>query len=280
MCRVPQELVDAILNELDDDDNVPALRNCGLVCHNWLPSARSHLFRDITLDYEIPSETTDALEILKSSPEIALAIRSFEIAGDHRADSSLGEISKFLCSLTRLEELTLCAMDLYKATNSNVTTFVKSLAAVTPTVKIISIYAVTFHTFSCLSHILRAFPLLSCIDLSDVWLMDSSTASPLFHSLEGHIPRIKEICLSMCDAPAQMAEMLLDPERIYLEASEASDSISVFSFTKFGIFSYLKLIEGLGARIYHLNVSLGIFRVGFSAAEMCYGQLENLLNLN
>lgn len=275
MCRVPQELVDVILDYVDDD--IHALGNCGLVCHNWLPSARSHIFYEVELSYSRPSRVTSAVEILERSPEIALAVRSIRITADSQTESSLGEVSKILCSFTRLDELHLSCIAPHEETDSDLTTFVKSLAAVTPTVKVISMYAVSFNTFGCFSHFLRAFPLLSHLDLHTVSFPGNSAASPAFDSLEGHIPRIKIIHLSLCDAAAQMVEMLLDRDRIHLEAS---GSVALFCHIEPEVFPYLKLIENLGARIYNLELSLGTSIEGVSAAEMCHGQQDNVSNLN
>jgi len=45
---IPQELIDAFIDHLHDDDK--SLGNCGLVCKDWLPSSRFHLFDCLWLD--------------------------------------------------------------------------------------------------------------------------------------------------------------------------------------------------------------------------------------
>ncbi|KZP08268.1 hypothetical protein FIBSPDRAFT_840493, partial [Athelia psychrophila] len=44
---VPSEITDAIIDHLHAD--VASLEKCSLICKNWLPSARHHLFRAISL---------------------------------------------------------------------------------------------------------------------------------------------------------------------------------------------------------------------------------------
>ena len=45
--RIPQEIIDEILNRLAADSDRWSLRECALVSKSWLPSCRRHLFRAI-----------------------------------------------------------------------------------------------------------------------------------------------------------------------------------------------------------------------------------------
>ncbi|KAJ7204952.1 hypothetical protein GGX14DRAFT_397879 [Mycena pura] len=57
--RIPQELCEKVLAcltvkydpalDVDDQDRYFTLRQCALVCKDWLPSARSHIFREVDL---------------------------------------------------------------------------------------------------------------------------------------------------------------------------------------------------------------------------------------
>ncbi|KAJ7162978.1 hypothetical protein C8R46DRAFT_999382 [Mycena filopes] len=47
MLDLPQELIDRIIDELHDDWH--SLAACGLVCWEWVPASRFHLFSEITL---------------------------------------------------------------------------------------------------------------------------------------------------------------------------------------------------------------------------------------
>lgn len=82
--RLPQELVDHIVDHLHDDPIT--LNSCSLVCHAWLPTSRLHLFAKISLKvtpaagHLAPSELCKRLHrILTSSPSIICYIRELEV---------------------------------------------------------------------------------------------------------------------------------------------------------------------------------------------------------
>ncbi|KAF8149395.1 hypothetical protein B0H34DRAFT_733595 [Crassisporium funariophilum] len=83
--RLPQELIDHILDHLHDDS--VALNNCALVCQAWLPTSRLHLFSKISLKATsphngpaVPQERCKRLHaLLVRSPEIIYNIRELEI---------------------------------------------------------------------------------------------------------------------------------------------------------------------------------------------------------
>jgi hypothetical protein len=45
--RVPQEIIDEILDHLALDSDFESLRSCALVSKSWVPSCRRHLFHTI-----------------------------------------------------------------------------------------------------------------------------------------------------------------------------------------------------------------------------------------
>lgn len=82
--RLPQELVDHIVDHLHDDPLT--LNSCSLVCHAWLPTSRLHLFSKISLKvtpaagHPTPSELCKRLHcLLTSSPTIICFIRELEV---------------------------------------------------------------------------------------------------------------------------------------------------------------------------------------------------------
>lgn len=83
--RLPQELVDAILDYLHDENKT--MRSCALVCHAWLPSSRNHLFAKICLKatspqtgIAVPQERCERLyKLLQRVPAIIPCIRELEI---------------------------------------------------------------------------------------------------------------------------------------------------------------------------------------------------------
>ncbi|KAK7439788.1 hypothetical protein VKT23_017363 [Stygiomarasmius scandens] len=48
--ELPQELIDIII-DYAAQTSVPTLKSCSLVCHAWLPRARAHIFREISLPF-------------------------------------------------------------------------------------------------------------------------------------------------------------------------------------------------------------------------------------
>ena len=83
--RLPQELVDAILDYLHDENKT--MQSCALVCHAWLPSSRNHLFAKICLKatspqtgLAVPQERCERLyKLLQRAPAIIPCIRELEI---------------------------------------------------------------------------------------------------------------------------------------------------------------------------------------------------------
>ena len=83
--RLPQELVDHIIDHLHDDP--AALSNCARVCQAWLPTSRLHFFAKISLKAAsahngpaVPQERCKQLHAaLSRSPEIIYNIRELEI---------------------------------------------------------------------------------------------------------------------------------------------------------------------------------------------------------
>lgn len=83
--RLPQELVDHIIDHLNDD--LVSLRKCALVCQAWLPASRYHLFAKVSLKATSPQQEPSLLQerckrlhgVLVRSPEIICNIREVEI---------------------------------------------------------------------------------------------------------------------------------------------------------------------------------------------------------
>lgn len=73
--RLPSELTDRILDFLHDDRH--ALASCALTCHNWLPTARLHLFRTLS---KIPLQDVVPLEqLLEEDPPLGSYIDRLEL---------------------------------------------------------------------------------------------------------------------------------------------------------------------------------------------------------
>lgn len=84
---LPQEIVDKVIDCFHDDFS--NLKECALVCQEWLSSCRFHIFHTITLRpptfttrnyiFEVVTDCQRLYKIIESSPEIAYYIRNLTI---------------------------------------------------------------------------------------------------------------------------------------------------------------------------------------------------------
>jgi hypothetical protein len=75
--RLPPELCDMIIDFCAADTD--QLRTCALVCRQWLPSSRMHLFHGISLN---DRTTSRWLEVITSNNRIASFVQSLEIRNE------------------------------------------------------------------------------------------------------------------------------------------------------------------------------------------------------
>ncbi|SJL02995.1 uncharacterized protein ARMOST_06340 [Armillaria ostoyae] len=85
MARFPQEIIDAVIDEVQNSSPSPCLYNnlsrCSLVCHSFLPRSRKHLFSSIALTSDgHHSWTTFHDRVFKPSPEIMSMILSVALS--------------------------------------------------------------------------------------------------------------------------------------------------------------------------------------------------------
>ncbi|KAG6874863.1 hypothetical protein C0993_011886, partial [Termitomyces sp. T159_Od127] len=81
MARLPQELVDQIIDHLHDD--YPALTSCSLVSHAWRPSSLFHIFSRLSIKVTPSASPADLCRrlyhLLTSSPAICAYIRELDV---------------------------------------------------------------------------------------------------------------------------------------------------------------------------------------------------------
>ncbi|KIY68471.1 hypothetical protein CYLTODRAFT_351306 [Cylindrobasidium torrendii FP15055 ss-10] len=81
MSRLPQELVDHIIDHLYDD--LPTLRTCAAVCSQWLPPSRVHLFSKVQLDLGPQDGSCERLLIiLDAAPQLVPCVKELRIVAD------------------------------------------------------------------------------------------------------------------------------------------------------------------------------------------------------
>ncbi|KAH9915123.1 uncharacterized protein B0H18DRAFT_915170, partial [Fomitopsis serialis] len=76
MVRLPPELTDRIIDYLHTD--VHSLCACALTCRTWLPAARYHRFRSVSVAHEEGIATFETL--VASSPAIGHIVEDLEIS--------------------------------------------------------------------------------------------------------------------------------------------------------------------------------------------------------
>lgn len=92
---MPPELTDLIIDFLHDDHT--GLKNCGLVCRQWLPTAQYHFFRTISsiqLDHG-----KKFLKLLESSPHIGRYVHTLV----DLSPKPYGDVAKYLVNLHTLD---------------------------------------------------------------------------------------------------------------------------------------------------------------------------------
>ncbi|KAF9016936.1 hypothetical protein BDZ89DRAFT_390152 [Hymenopellis radicata] len=104
--ELPQELVDIIINELQND--TAALQACSLVCLSWVPTSQRHLFRFISLAPSYHKRGTHAAflskfhALLATSPHLSHNVRTLELDPSRTAEI---DIEPFFTHLQRLQEI-------------------------------------------------------------------------------------------------------------------------------------------------------------------------------
>jgi len=122
MPLLPPEIMDMVIDHLFNDK--PALSSCALVCQDWLPSTRYHLFHTLRVQEIIPSNQPryaalhnvwlqDFQDFVRSSPAVCTYIKELHVAS-YPEDSSMvlhvgvATLLTIFTSIPALEYLSLC----------------------------------------------------------------------------------------------------------------------------------------------------------------------------
>ncbi|KAI0332594.1 hypothetical protein GY45DRAFT_1273675 [Cubamyces sp. BRFM 1775] len=116
--KLPQELIDQAIDHLWNDRD--SLSICSMVCHAWLPSARTHLFRDQRLTGAKHCARFEAL--LAGSPDIAYYVRKLAISepmSTAYAQNWVNRVPALVGKLHRLATLELVGLHYISLQNSS-----------------------------------------------------------------------------------------------------------------------------------------------------------------
>ena len=114
-CKLPQELVDIIIDNINLDNSPWTLSSCSLVCRSWLPRTHRHFFYRIVLrPPKRPGDVSYSMRlyrVLLNSPHITNYIRELVVYEGHRLkgqdwigiDQTLPLVLRRLTNLTTIE---------------------------------------------------------------------------------------------------------------------------------------------------------------------------------
>ena len=123
--RLPPELVDLVLGHLQPPDDSETLRASTLVCSEWFPIARQHLFFVVHIrEDESHNDSPRFLHVVRSSPGIGMVVKDLRVIGPPRLRIiSFDVIFTLLRELPRLQHLVLYRMTIPPYLGENVPQF-------------------------------------------------------------------------------------------------------------------------------------------------------------
>ena len=89
--RIPQELIDEILDYLATDSDFKSLQSCALVSKSWVPSCRRHLFHTILFTPRGMARWLEAFPVPEESPAHLVRELRFALGGRYSASQDLLE---------------------------------------------------------------------------------------------------------------------------------------------------------------------------------------------
>ncbi|KAJ7909239.1 hypothetical protein B0H13DRAFT_2661537 [Mycena leptocephala] len=101
--QVPQEIIDAIINNVDSED-MASFKACSLVCWAFVPASRTHIFRTISLAM-LNDAPHKLYAMLQRSPHIVLYVRDLEIHRSHDPNLWMQPSSPLVTVLSMLSHL-------------------------------------------------------------------------------------------------------------------------------------------------------------------------------
>ncbi|KAH9484814.1 hypothetical protein JR316_0001716 [Psilocybe cubensis] len=208
--RLPQELIDHIIDHLYDDPL--ALANCARVCHAWLPTSRLHLFAKVSLKAAsphngpaVPQDRCKRLHaLLLRSPEIIPYIRELEICEGsplHHTHPNVQSSTTWVTTERTLTALfkTLSHVERFDFSSTSIfhwstlsPTFITALCVLfsLPSLTYVRLHSWVFPDFASLTRLLSHCQNLRALALSSTTI-NSDSGSELSHA-PGVVPEDKD----------------------------------------------------------------------------------------
>ncbi|KAJ7134929.1 hypothetical protein C8R43DRAFT_1021509 [Mycena crocata] len=172
--RVPQELIDAIIGELDaseerDEETKKALESCALVSRSFVQLCQMRLFASISVhDYEQDQSilSQQLSTVLSSSPHLASYIRSLDLYYNLYDDEDEGAafVAHILSNVTKLNRLILTSAGKDPFPINSATVSVFSL----PSLRRVELYDYRFSNVFEIHSLLTRSVSLKCLTLHRV----------------------------------------------------------------------------------------------------------------
>ncbi|KAK0450583.1 uncharacterized protein EV420DRAFT_741427 [Desarmillaria tabescens] len=166
MVPFPQEIIDAIIDEVRDSSSSPYrhsnLSCCSLVCHSFLPRCRKHLFSSITLTSDRQHSWNKFHDrIFKLSPEIMSMILSVTLSSGDEHDGEEEILYTLLAAMHNLRHVKLTSGFQGNAALS-------ALKCHTDTIISLRFTDVTFWDSEAFLDFIAAFPNLRTLAIKDL----------------------------------------------------------------------------------------------------------------
>ena len=104
--RIPQEIVDEILDHLATDPDHRSLHSSALVSKSWVPSCRRHLFRSVFFSSSSIARWVDTFPVPEKSPAFHIRDLRFLVEG-HNGIPYSEKISGYVPWFTNVERMSL-----------------------------------------------------------------------------------------------------------------------------------------------------------------------------
>ncbi|KAJ7590178.1 hypothetical protein C8J56DRAFT_1163812 [Mycena floridula] len=188
MTRIPFETSDVIIDHLHDD--VPALKQCALVCKNWLPATRFHLFSVVHLSlYSIDQMLETIFHPDSHIPQYIQALHIIESQG-REFDPTWVNDKLSLVPLTSMTDISF--LSLTQVNFSGISSLaMAALVNIMPRVTELELTYVHFKDLTSCFNFLGAAVSLKSLAITSILFDEQASLSPPISALLGELVEIR-----------------------------------------------------------------------------------------